>query len=199
MAICIAICVAICMAMCMAGENYDKTIWSVLHKSDAEVRLQLQGSTVHYDVPTTRANKALLVLDPTVIAADIARGPRRCCCKRRCHTKFSVATVSSLRCEYLQAPSEVAALNALSRKLEYGTPKASSVKRPVIYRHGEVECCPTYFAHLLRISVDKLYKARSLFRGGGTVTSHSKLGTVVLNMCTLSKASSRRVLIDSVL
>lgn len=158
----------------LKGGNYDSDVWDkpVLSCiSSSMMTLPLVGSKVTYDVPKTRVNKALLLLDPSVITVDLAKGYKKCTCSRQCHRKFSINDFSKARLKYLQAPSEIDALNALARQLQRGPKKGS-----VVYKCGDVECCPLYFSLILGISSAKLYKARELCLGGGQVTVHSKNG-----------------------
>lgn len=166
----------------LKGDKYDKKVWKRVSTSAGRVCLtDLNGAT--YDVPASRANKALLLLDPMVIAADLAAGQRRCKCSRHCHTKFSIKDFADRRLAYLQSSSEVQATNWLSRQLEFGdgfargkTTISSERRRKVRYRHGKHDVCPAFYAHLLRVTVNKLFAARAVFLGGGEIQGHAKLG-----------------------
>jgi hypothetical protein len=104
---------------CLAGNNYDKDMWEVKEQDIKTVTMFNKFNKTSYTVPFARANKALYLLDTEIIAHDMVRQDV-CTCSRKCNTRFTISDFENHRLAYLQAPSEVAATNYLSKCMSKG-------------------------------------------------------------------------------
>jgi hypothetical protein len=143
--------------------SYDEKKWHVEVSSKGMCTLKLRKQKRTYTIPVTRANKALTILDPDVLASDLANADSKVCkCTRECFRRFTQQQLERHRYQLLaESSNEREALVWLAGRLEQGH-RDRRGQLQVKYVVDGVAVCPGFWALVYRISQNKLFHTREV-------------------------------------